>query len=272
MKLSELFEAFTKPVMYPIGRNFEYAEDFIYSFAEKTKSACDIWLSSDQQEELFELYQEGKKISAKNFPLTSKQKNPERFEKDYAKIDDFVKSMKSAGFGVFSEEENDESKEIIFVQGHNLFEDSPVIARMHKERAKENKARVAAEKAKQKAEQAATSKTAERDQKLAQKRLEPIPFIGGSEIEKIFDRGGYNIGGSIEDVASRKPFIYTTAGDIEVAAVKLGLSLVIDLKNDLGYDDKTIETMYGGRDKVEEFVNVKIYRDPHKPSRLVGVF
>jgi hypothetical protein len=108
---------------------------------------------------------------------------------------------------------------------------------------------------------------ASKEGKLEELRLEKIPDLGSSEIENVFNTSGMGLGGTIEDIYDRKD-IFIKVNDFKVAAQKMTLGLVVDLANDLGYDQGTIDSMYDGREQVEDSITIKIYRDPKDPKKL----
>lgn len=130
--------------------------------------------------------------------------------------------------------------------------------------AAENLARSTKESAKKN-----TQKALSKDEKLAAAKLEKIPdSLTSSDIEKIIIKSDGSIGATVEDIHNRKNIIYTTSTGDKVAGLKCRASVMIDLTD--MFDQQTIDTMYDGKDVIDDSMQFTIYRNPAKPKELLG--
>lgn len=99
-------------------------------------------------------------------------------------------------------------------------------------------------------------------------RLRPIPELRLDQLRSILKRSRVPFP-DIDHIVTDVPCTLHVHGDV-VAARRYTLYVEIDLVKDLGYDDRTIQTMYDGRTTVEEMISTTVYRDPGEWRRLLA--
>lgn len=121
---------------------------------------------------------------------------------------------------------------------------------------------------------------AERERSLAAKRkeayrksaegmmLEPLPDFDYDQFSKIVK--GSMLFPQVENWEfdpRRDVRVNTPEGP--VAGRQYLIMYSADLRKDMGYDDETINSMYGGQDTVEDSLQITIYRDPKNPKKFL---
>lgn len=121
---------------------------------------------------------------------------------------------------------------------------------------------------------------AERELSLAAKRkeahkskvnaylLKPLPDFDYDEFKKITQ--GSMLFPQVDNWEfdpRRDVQVQTSAGP--VAGRQYFIMYQADLRKDMGYDQNTIDTMYGGQDTIEDSLQVTIYRNPEKPNTFL---